>query len=255
MIRVALILMTLAGGAVACDLPERDMSMRGATWTSGASEWRVEMIGRTDRYGHAIMGRLADSTGLLVERKGPGEPECPRHLELPASQVIEDIAPRWADVTGDGTPEVLTVVSSQTRGARLAIFDADLKPLAMGPEIGRRFRWLAIIGVGDFDGNGRPDIAYVETPHLGKTLRIWSLRDGALVEIGRTSGLTNHRIGDETNTSAVAFCSDGPDRVVLADARWDRVVTAWIDDGEVVTEVVGPFDGPASIAAAAHCDG
>ena len=238
----------------ACPVPPSDMPERADRWEDPGSTavWRVEMIGKTGRYGHGIMGRLADSEGLMVSVSGVNPKPCPAILSLPRSKVIEDIAPRFADVTGDGKPEILTVVSSSRGGGRLAIYDLALEPVALGPEIGRRFRWLAIAGTGDFDGDGRIDIAYVETPHLGKTLRIWTLKKGELVEIGQRPGLTNHRIGEEFISSAVRNCSNG-DEVVLADARWERILTARIVNGDVIVSDFGPFKGAESIFAAADC--
>lgn len=252
--RVLLFVVALlaSGGAQACTVPDSDMPGRADSWRdpeSGAL-WRVEMIGRTGRYAHGIMGRLADSEGLMVSVSGIRPKPCPAVMSLPVSKVIEDIAPRLLDVTGDGRPEVVTVIASRTGGARLAIFDLALEPVAMGPEIGRRFRWLGIAGVGDFDGDGAPDIAYVETPHLGKTLRIWTLRDGELAELGQSRGLSDHRIGEEFMTSAVRRCG-GRDQVVVASGDWSRIVAARIEGGAVVTEDLGPFTDRAGLEARA----
>jgi hypothetical protein len=49
----------------------------------------------------------------------------------------------------------------------------DVRLLAATPHIGSANRWLAPIGAADLDGDGRVEIAYVDRPHLARTLRIW----------------------------------------------------------------------------------
>ena len=68
---------------------------------------------------------------------------------------------------------------------------------AAWPPIGTPFRWLAPAAIADLNGDGVTDIAYVETPHLGKVLRVWSWAAGGLTEIAQLRGVTSHRIGDE----------------------------------------------------------
>ncbi len=209
-----------------------------------ALHWHVAMDGATDRYAHGIMGSLRDSIGLVVYSQYAGSDAitCPRTMFLPEDQVIEDIAPRLADVTGDDIPEIVTVISSFNAGARLAIFDLDLKPVAMGPAIGRRNRWLAVAGIGDFNTDGQPDIAYVETPHLGKTLRIWSLHNGKLVELAQTEGLTNHVIGQEDISAFTRSCA-GQDQIVVQTADRSRWVANWITNREIKSADLGAVHG------------
>ncbi|MGB0497591.1 MAG: FG-GAP repeat domain-containing protein, partial [Rubricella sp.] len=170
---------------------------------------------------------------------------------LPRVLVFEDLAPRLADVTGDGLPEIITVEAHRTLGARLAVWTAEGR-LAATPHIGRAFRWLAPVGVGDFDGDGHPDIAYVETPHLGRTLRFWTYRDGALHQIASAPGYTNHRIGEDFITSAVRSCT-GMDEAVTVNAGYTRILASQVRDGMVVSRDVGPFRGRGSVEAAARC--
>ena len=80
-------------------------------------------------------------------------------------------------------------------GARLAIYGVGGR-ITANDWIGRRIRWLAPIGAADFDGNGTIEIAYVDRPHLAKTLRVWRYRTGTLTQIATRPGVTNHRIGE-----------------------------------------------------------
>ncbi|MEM8789991.1 MAG: VCBS repeat-containing protein [Pseudomonadota bacterium] len=248
-----LLCLTFVATANACETVSLDLAGRGDTWTDDETGaiWHIGMLGATDRYAHGIMGGLRDAEALVISSVFPGGMPCHIVRRLPPDEVIEDIAPRLADVTGDGVPEVVTVVASRSGGARLVILDLSLSLITHGPEIGRPFRWLAVAGIGDFDGDGQPDIAYVETPHLGKTLKFWTLEGRRLVQIGEQRGLTNHRIGDEFIASAVRRCN-GQTQVVLADGDWQTITAASLADGVVALEEIGPYGGPESIETAAE---
>jgi len=56
-------------------------------------------------------------------------------------------------------------------------------------------RWLNPLGVGDFDGDGRLDIALVATPHIGGRLRLYRYQPGRLTLFAERSGVSTHRIG------------------------------------------------------------
>lgn len=185
--------------------------------------------GEVTRYPHGVLGDEIEydtlavtlSDGRVLRRKWQ------------APLVFEDIAPRLWDVTGDGAPEVVTVESHADRGARLAVWsvaEGDLAPLAATPFIGQRFRWLAPVGATDLDDDGAIEIAYVDRPHLAKTLRIWRFADGALTEVAALEGLTNHRIGWDYIEGGLRTCGDGPE-IVLASADWRAVMVVRMREG------------------------
>jgi hypothetical protein len=157
---------------------------------------------------------------------------------------IEDTAPRMADVNGDGATEALVVHSRPNLGARLVVLSLpDLREMAATPHIGTHHRWLAVIGAGDFDGDGRVEIAYVDRPHLAQQL-VFVRMDGArLIEVERRGGLTNHRIGDETIRSAVRACAGD---VLLMSGDWQRMMAAKIG---APARDLGPYSPPAWDAA------
>lgn len=230
--------------------------------------WPVSatLSGPTDRYPHNVLGRIPAFTALSVTAQVCDTCAAPRvtaRMELPAPLVFEDVAPRLWDVTGDGRPEVVVVQSHESLGGRLTVWELrqaeeDAAPLfrllAATDFIGTRFRWMAPFGFGDFTGDGRIEIAYVETPHLGKTLRLVGIDGDRLVERAALSGVTNHRIGEEEIAGAVRVCA-GRAEAVLASADWRRIVAvAWQGDA-LVSRDLGALTGPQDWAAALACPG
>ena len=215
----------------------------------------AELILPTDRYDHAVLGDALEWAGLLLT-VDTCPPCADRRLDtvritLPPDRVFEDVVARVVDVTGDGLAEVVVVEADAARGAALVVYDANGGRVAT-PWIGQRHRWLAPAAVGDFDGDGRPEIAYVDRPHLARELVFVRLDGERLVEVARAPGFSNHRIGEATITGALRRCG-GVDEVILPDAGWGRVMAARIADGRVVARDAGRYRGPDSIARAAGC--
>ncbi|WP_245776364.1 FG-GAP repeat domain-containing protein [Thalassovita taeanensis] len=219
----------------------------GATYTSA-----------TDRYPHGALGDPWEWGALSVSiaLKMP----CRAGLStstivLPQELVFEDVAPILADLDGDGEPEVLTVESHRSKGARLAIYarrGARVTRIAATPFIGQRNRWLAQLGAADLDGDGRIEIAYVDRPHLAKTLRIWRLEKGALTHIADQPDVTNHRFGEKSISGGIRHCA-GNTEVITADADWSHVVATRFDGHNTQMRVLGRYTGPESLNSALAC--
>ncbi|MFQ6553167.1 FG-GAP repeat domain-containing protein [Aestuariibius insulae] len=178
--------------------------------------------------------------------------------------VFEDVAPRAIDLDGDGYLEIITVRSSLTKGAQIAIYGADktepsgswgdspYRLLATTPYIGRRHRWLAPVAWADLDGDGAIEIAYVDRPHLAKILRVWRFEDNTLTEVAALEGITNHRIGEPYISSGIRSCGGLPEMIV-ADADWRSVLgVRWTTNGFDVRRI-GPFEGAPSFETALRC--
>jgi hypothetical protein len=181
-------------------------------------------------YDHAILGNLPEWRDITYQG---------RSFRFQRG-FIEDTAPRMADVNGDRIPEAIVVHSVPNLGARLVVLGLPhLNEMAATPHIGTHHRWLAVAGIGDFDGDGLVEIAYVDRPHLARQLAFVRLEDGALNEVDRQNGLTNHRIGDETIQSAARACAGD---VLLMSGDWQRIMAAKI--GQKPLDL-GRFSAPA----------
>lgn len=210
----------------------------------------------TDRYAHGILGDAIEwgTLEMTVDKCFGCESTDMRMVtvKLPNASVFEDVAPRLVDIDGDGTQEVMVVETRRDVGARLAIYEGGGTVLAATPYIGRTNRWLAPIGAADLDGDGYIEVAYIDRPHLAKTLRVWRYVDGNLVEVGALAGLTNHRIGEEDIGGGLRDCGSGIE-MITADARWQRVIATRFDGETFQMKDLGPYNGRASFADALNC--
>ena len=227
-----------------------------ACLASGASAQTIadaDYSGPTDRYPHAVLGDDIEYTRLNVTLSDGRTLSAFYENTL----VFEDVTPRLWDITGDGVPEVVTIESHEAEGARLVIWglqDGQLRQIARTPFIGTRFRWLAPVGAADMDGDGHIEIAYVDRPHLAKTLRVWRYAPDGFSQVATLPGVTNHRIGEDYITGGLRDCGGGPE-MVLADARWRDIVSVTFDGDTLRTEPIARFEGRASVDAQLGCPG
>lgn len=148
----------------------------------------------TDRYAHGVLGDGLEASSLVIVTTG----EQALRVDLPADMVFEDLAPRIVDVDGDGLHEsVLTVRSGLDTGAALVVLRVREGTVSVtaGEALGQPNRWLNPIGVADLDADGRQEIAVVETPHIGGTLRIYRWQDTGLQPLASDRGYSNHVLG------------------------------------------------------------
>lgn len=204
--------------------------------------------GTTTRYAHGVLGDAIEHETLqLTLRSGQT-----RTFTLPERLVFEDTAPRLVDLDMDGAPEVITVESDATQGARLAIYTTDGR-LTATPYIGTRFRWLAPLGAADLDGDGAIEVAYVDRPHLAKTLRIWRFGDAALTEVATFSGVTNHRIGERDIAGGIRTCGAGAE-MILANANWTKLLALQFDAMGITAKQLSTDTSRAAFARAMACN-
>ena len=178
----------------------------------------------TERYAHGVLGDKLEG-GCLVARDSDGKEH---QLDLPEHQVFEDLVPRIADINSDGINDVVTIRRDSNLGAAIVVYtiqDDRLTELAETPPIGRAYRWLAPAGIADFNGNGVPEIAYVQTPHIGGILKIWEMQAGALKQLASHHGVSNHAIGSKVVSQSVVrdHNNDGLPDLALPDNTGQRI--------------------------------
>lgn len=175
------------------DLPA-DLLPHSEPATGSQDIVRAWLADPTDRYPHDVLGDRLEAATLVAETRDGTR----LRFELPQNRVFEDLTVRLTDLDGDGRDEMLVVESDAEMGAALAIFgivDERIDRLAATAFIGRRNRWLNPLGVGDFDGDGRLDVALVATPHIGGILRLYRFEGYQPTLFAEYRGVSTHAIG------------------------------------------------------------
>lgn len=178
------------------------------------------LTGSTQRYRHGILGDETEASGLaVIDRKGKRY-----DLKLDKNSVFEDRKVRIADLDKDGKEELIVVRSYLKSGAALAVYgirNGKLMLIAETPSIGISNRWLNPAVIADIDNDGKLEIAYVETPHIGGILHVLNLNNDKLVYKYKSFQTSNHGIGSRVQelASAVDWDADGVPDIVIPNAN------------------------------------
>ena len=202
----------------------------------------------TTRYAHGILGDAIEHGALVIKLSNAKTVT----ITLPQSDVFEDTAPRLLDVDADGSPEVVVVQSNARLGAKLTIYD-ETGLVAATPNIGRSNRWLAPLGAADLDGDGLIELAYIDRPHLAKTLMIWRFESGELRFVSELAGYTNHRIGERDIAGGIRTCNGMPEMIV-ARADWSEMAAITFDDKSFMAKTIGQGTSRPAFATAMTCN-
>ncbi|NKC10936.1 MAG: VCBS repeat-containing protein [Gammaproteobacteria bacterium] len=162
---------------------------------------RAWLTAPTDRYPHGAFGDEFEAGALVAEDR-----DGARYIfRLDDASVFEDLTPRLADLDGDGYDEIWTMRSDFSEGARFKAYGVQDGALALRfatAPIGTGFRWLNPAGEAGFDGDGRREAAYVQTPHISAILTIVRAEERRLVPVARRPGYCNHAMGSTSLTLA-----------------------------------------------------
>ena len=172
------------------------------------------LSGATDRYGHGVLGDRLEASSVSIIEVG-GTPKVIRTIETTGEDVIESIAPIWADITGNGTREIIVTLSNAKEGARVVAFNEEGKLVATGSAIGQGFRWRHQLVVGPFGPEGEIEFVDVVTPHIGGIVSFYQFKEGELHLVADLKGYTSHIIGSRNLDMAFAADLDGDKRIEL----------------------------------------
>jgi len=156
------------------------------------------LTGTTRRYDHGVLGDDVEAIGMAIELAGGRRLE----LKLGPESVFEDRLARLTDLDGDGKDEII----------------AETWPIRIP------HRWLNPVGVGNFDGNGRAQVALVKTPHIGGKLEIYALESGSLRLKGKPAIFKPYHWRTGTGEGGVIdIDGDGVHEIVLP-GSWKRTI-------------------------------
>ncbi len=148
----------------------------------------------TLRYTHGALGDALEAEVLRVTRRSGGIVE----FRLKSNAVFEDLVPRIVDLEKSGRDSVLVVRSTAAAGSALVAFRLEngrLLEHATTPPLGAENLWLNPIGAADFVGNGRIEVALVQTPDAEGILKIYAFENGHFVEKASRPGFSDHDAG------------------------------------------------------------
>lgn len=168
------------------------------------------LTGATDRYAHGVVGDELEATSVtLFDLEAE---TAARIVEVAADQVIEGVAPIWADVDGDGAREVIVTISTAAEGARVTVFDETGRIVAESEPIGRGGRWRHQIAAVPTGPGGEMEIVDVLTPHIGGVVEFFRRVGTQLEIVASVGGFTSHFIGSRNLSIPLAADGDGDGR-------------------------------------------
>jgi len=193
----------------------------GKVMTGKGDITRVWLADPTQRYDHGVLGDKTEAGALAIETRDSRRYQ----VKLKDDAVFEDLEPRIADLDGDGHDEVVVVKSYLKRGSALAVIGlrkGKYDIIAETPPLGAPHRWLNPAGIGDFNGDGKTDIALVRQPHVVGVLELWTFSGNALRKTDELPDVANHIIGTRQIDMAASADFDGDGHPDIAVPSLDR---------------------------------
>lgn len=203
----------------------------------------------TERYDHCVLGDCIEY-GAIEAIMDDGRILS---LRLEEDSVFEDVTPRLIPMGLNGRNAILTVRSYLKTGAALTLLEVrggKLKIVAQSEAIGTSHRWQNPIGLGDFDRDGKQEIATIITPHIGGTLTLYERRGNKLIKDLTAYPFSNHKIGSNQLDlhEIIDWNGDKTPDIILPDVthRMLKVVTFVSGEAKIIAEKEFPLlvEGP-----------
>lgn len=172
------------------------------------------LSGPTSKYDHGVVGDELEATSITLIDTIP-EPGVITIIPVPDGQVIEGIAPIWADLNNDGVREIIVTLSDGLQGAQIVVYGENGTRIALGDAVGLGYRWRHQIAVAPFGPNGEWEVADVLTPHIGGVVEFFQLNGDRLSKTAQVEGYTSHVIRSRNLDMAAAGDFDGDGHVEL----------------------------------------
>lgn len=194
----------------------------------------------TDRYQHGALGDYNEAGQLVVYFNGNVF-----EYTLENTHVFEDIRPRLYDVDNDSIPEIITIRTLIGKGAGISIYKITpdgLREFAYLPEIGTSYRWLNIAAIEDMDNDGFVEMLWVETPHIGGTLKVTKIKQGLLQPSDALTYYSNHGGGSHNMCLSVVTDEDGVKICYLPNQERNKIVGFSYSLGKLIQQNVLELD-------------
>jgi len=211
---------------------------------------RAWLSDATTRYQHGVFGIAVEAASITAQLRNGQRVK----FTLPENSVFEDRRLRLVDMDGDGKQEIISMRTYLDKGAALVVLGLNnnlLEIVAEAPAIGLPMRWLNPVGVADFDGDGALEIAVVNTPHIGGTLKLYQLSGDQLAEKYALYGFSNHANKSLPQQLSAIMDLDGDDQpeILLPNAGRSSLEIVTVKKGALKTvasipvenEITGPF--------------
>lgn len=193
----------------------------------------------TEQYDHCVLGDCIEY-GAVEAVMDDGKILS---FRLEDGFVFEDTTARLVPFGLNGKNAILAVRTDIEKGAGLVLLEARggrLKITAESDPIGVKYRWQNPIGVGDFDHDGKMEIASVHTPHLRGLLTLYERQGKKLVIDQQLTSFSNHASGSPELDLHEIMDWNGdntPDIILPNISRTTmQVVTFKSGKGEVIAE-------------------
>lgn len=188
----------------------------------------------TGRYDHGILGDKIEAGGLLVVKNNKEY-----YFKLDTNFVFEDIRPRLKDIDNDGDIEFITIQTSLQLGASVAIYKIINDKLVLFVQsnyIGTTHRWLNIAAIDDLDNDGKVEIAWIQTPHIGGVLKIGRIEGDSLHILDEITGVSNHQNGSRNLCLSVVTNSNSNKRLYVPNDPHNAIIGFCFQNGHIVLQ-------------------